>query len=87
MKFTDLKVNKVDRFSVGIEEDSGDYYVSIPVANSYVDYEEHYGISSDAFHEFCLDMAKALPFVQKCREQKNDHLLIQSPGKSRGVSQ
>ena len=87
MKFTDFKVNKVDRFSIGIEEDSGDYYVSIPVANPYVDYEEYYRISSDSFHDFSLDMATALPFVQKCREQKNDHLLIQLPGKLRGEAQ
>jgi hypothetical protein len=87
MKFTDIKTSREGRFSIGIEEQTGKFYVSIPVSNPYVDYEEYYEISQDAFKEFDSDMTKALRFAQECKERKNDHLLIQPPGKFRGVAQ
>ena len=33
MKFHDVAVNKAERFSIGIEEETGRYYVSLPVHN------------------------------------------------------
>ena len=86
MKFTDIKTSRENRFSIGIEEHSGKHFVSIPVSNPYVDYEEYYEISTEAFKEFESDLTKALGFVQECKEQKNDHLLFQKPGKYRGVA-
>lgn len=40
MKFNDTYVNVAERFSLGIEEVSGTPYLSIPVSNRMVDYEE-----------------------------------------------
>ena len=84
MKFTDIKVNREKRFSIGIEEQSGKHYLSIPVSNPFIDYEEYYEISEANFKEFESDMRKALGFVQACKERTNDQLLIQKPGKLRG---
>jgi hypothetical protein len=86
MKFTDVQISREGRFTIGIEEQSGRYYVSIPVSNPYVDYDEYYEISAEAFKEFESDLTKALGFVRECKEQKNDHLLFQKPGKYRGVA-
>ncbi|MEJ2066275.1 MAG: hypothetical protein P8X74_23855 [Reinekea sp.] len=72
-------------FSIGIEETSGKYYLSIPVSNQYVDYEEYYEISKEVFDSFKADMNSALNFVQQCIERKKDELLIQKPGRLRGV--
>lgn len=84
MKFTDLKVSSEHRFSIGIEEESSKYFLSIPVSNEYVDYEEYYEISQKMFEDYNADMSKALEFVNQCRNRKHDGLLIQKPGRSRG---
>ena len=85
MKFNDIAINKENCFSVGIEEDSGKFYLSIPVSNQYVDYEEYYEINEEQFDEFKIEMLSALEFVKQCRERVNDSLLIQKAGKNRGV--
>ncbi len=41
MKFSDTFVSREDRYSIGAELDSGRPYVSIPVSNGVVDYEEY----------------------------------------------
>jgi hypothetical protein len=84
MIFKDIKVDRTNRFSIGIEGDSGKYFISIPVSNSYVDYEEYYEIDENQFRMFEKDMVLAYPFVKQCREHKNDHLLLQPPGSLRG---
>lgn len=85
MKFNDIAISRENRFSIGVEEISGKYYLSIPVSNQYVDYEEYYELSKDMFESFKADMDSALNFVQQCRERKKDNLLIQKSGKYRGV--
>ncbi len=84
MKFTDIDFSREKRFSIGIEEESGKHFLSIPVRNQLVDYEEYYEISKEAFELFKVDLNLALPFVEQCRERKLDHLLFQKPGKDRG---
>ena len=85
MIFKDIAISGENRFSIGVEETSGKYYLSIPVSNQYVDYEEYYEIPKELFNSFKADMNTALNFVQECRDRKKDELLIQKPGKLRGV--
>jgi len=85
MKFLDLYVSRRERFTIGIEEDSGRYYVSIPVSNPYVDYEEYYEISKSQFNEFQCDVRLACEFVYACRRHEKDDLLIVKPGTLRGT--
>jgi hypothetical protein len=49
LKFKDVVVCRSERFSIGIEESSGRFYLSIPVSNGLVDYEEYYEIDREAF--------------------------------------
>jgi hypothetical protein len=86
MKFTDILVHKEERFSIGIEEQTGKYYISIPVANSLVDYEEYYAINKSEFDEFSASIAAAAEFVRQCRSRELDDRLIMKPGKDRGVA-
>lgn len=86
MKFKDVAVNREERFSVGIEEDSGKYYVSIPVSNGMVDYEEYYEIDQGAFERYRADLGSAREFVERCRRREMDHLLIMKPGSNRGTA-
>jgi hypothetical protein len=86
MKFKDVLVNKAERYSIGVEEESGRYYVSFPVRNDYADYEEYYEIDRAQFEQFQHDGAAALAFVTKCRNREKDELLIVKPGRLRGVA-
>ena len=86
MKFNDVLVSREHRFSLGIEETSGRYYVSIPVSNGMVDYEEYYEIDRAAFERYRVDPSTAIGFVERCRNREADELLIQKPGSNRGTA-
>jgi hypothetical protein len=85
MKFEDTYFSKEDRYSLGIESTSDRHYVSIPVSNGIVDYEEYYEITPDEYHLFLSDKAAAVEFVESCRKHERDDLLIQKPGSNRGT--
>lgn len=86
MKFRDVVVNKAERFSIGVEEESGRYFVSFPVRNEFAEYEEYYEITAVQFEQFQRDSAAALAFVTQCRNREKDELLIVEPGRLRGVA-
>jgi hypothetical protein len=85
MKFTDSYFSREDRFSLGVEETTGRFYVSIPVSNGVVDYEAYYELGARQYDAFMSDPASAIPFVQECRLREHDDLLIQKPGWNRGT--
>lgn len=85
MKFNDAFVSRELRFSLGVEETSGRYYLSIPVANRMVDYEEYYEIDRAAFERYRTDPGAASGFLERCRNREADELLILKPGRDRGV--
>lgn len=85
VKFRDVLVCREQRFSLGIEETTGTPYVSIPVGNGLVDYEEYYAIEPETFERYRADPDAALPFVERCRRREEDERLIQKPGKNRGT--
>lgn len=86
MKFKDLIVNRAARFSLGVEEESGRYFLSIPVRNDFVEYEEYYALAPGQFERFQQDCAAAVAFASACRQRENDALLMVEPGSSRGVA-
>jgi hypothetical protein len=84
MKFKDISFSRENRFSIGIEEESGRYFLSIPVGNNLVSYEEYYEISKCNFNKYHEDMTSAHKFVEECRERLHDKLLMEKPPKNRG---
>ncbi|WP_412528654.1 hypothetical protein [Burkholderia lata] len=85
MKFKDIFFSKEDRYSVGVELDSGRYYLSIPVSNGMVDYEEYYEITESQAKEFSENKVLANDFANKCRNRLVDDSLIIKPGANRGT--
>ncbi len=85
MKFDDTYFSRDDRYSIGIESTSGRNYVSIPVSNGVVDYEEYYAITPEQYQAFLADREAAVEFVEACRRRERDDLLIQKPGSNRGT--
>ena len=86
MKFKDVAVNRQERYSLGVEEDSGKYYLSIPVSNGLVDYEEYYEIDKPTFERYRADLDSALELVQRARRRELDDRLIVKPGSNRGTA-
>ena len=86
MKFNDIFFSKEHSYSLGTELKSGKHYLSIPVSNGLVDYEEYYEIDLNLLQQFQTQQEKALEFAEKCRRQELDGLLIMKPGSNRGIS-
>ena len=85
MKFADTATDRESRFSIGQELESGRYYLSIPVTNRFVDYEEYYEISSVMHDSYPKNLEELRLFAEACRRRENDALLLQRPGRLRGV--
>ena len=85
MRFNDTFFSREDRYSLGIEQDSGRNYVSIPVSNGLVDYEEYYAIAPEKYEHFLANKMDAVDFVESCRRREQDALLMQKPGTNRGT--
>jgi hypothetical protein len=84
MNFKDVAVNREQRYSIGIEQSSGKYYVSIPASNGLVEYEEYYEIDQAMFDKFRADPGSALPFVERARNRLEDPRLLYQPSTKRG---
>jgi hypothetical protein len=85
VRFVDSYVSPEHRFSLGREAGSGRHYLSIPVSNGVVDYEEYYELDSTRYVELLAHPLSALPFVAECRRRQHDDLLLQRPGSNRGT--
>ena len=86
MRFRDIHVAKADRFSVGEDMQAGGYFLSIPVANRMVDYEEYYRISKVLVDGFPGTLEALRTIADKSRRRENDENLIVQPGADRGVA-
>lgn len=86
MKFKDIFVSREQMFSLGVEESTGRNYLSIPVSNGLVDYEEYYEIDPSSFETFLKNPELAQAFAIKCRQRELDKFLIVKPGSNRGTA-
>lgn len=85
MKFKDTFVSKADRYSLGVEVDSGMYYAAIPVSNQLVDYAEYYELTADEYERLSSEPSRAIVFVESCRDRQQDRRLLMKPGSDRGT--
>lgn len=84
MKFKDSYFSKAHKYCLGIEELSQKRYISIPVSNSKIDYQEYYEIDAQEFEALMNAPEKAIQLAEKCRRRENDANLILKPGSERG---
>lgn len=85
MSYDDVFFSGEERYSIGIESKSGKRYVSIPVSNGPLDYEEYYELTPGQYSQFLVDRDATVEFVESCRRRERDDLLIQKPGWNRGT--
>jgi hypothetical protein len=86
MTFNDTHTNLEKRYSIGQETDSGKYYLSFPVSNHMVDYEEYYEITNELYSTFPKSAPMIEMLLERCRNHEHDNLLLQKPGKHRGLA-
>lgn len=86
MKFEDTFFSREKRYSIGIEKENGRYYLSIPVTNHMIDYEEYYEISENYYNIFLANPEMAVKFAKQCKKREKDDLLIVTPGELRGIA-
>ena len=84
MRFRDDRVSREGRFAIGVDRQTGNPYLSIPVGNGLVDYEEYYRLTPDEHHCFVTDIAAVTAFAGECRQRLRDDRLILPPGRDRG---
>ena len=77
-------VDRVMRFSLDADEDSGRTFLSIPVRNQMVEYDEWYEIDMETFERFVADPTQAHAMVDQAKARQIDHLLLFPPGTDRG---
>ena len=87
MRFKSTRVFRQERFAVGVDQVSGKYFLSIPVSNRLVDYQEYYTISSVWGENPELHLEELKKFAEECRHQELDQYLILKPGFDRGVAE
>jgi len=85
MKFVDAFFSRADRYSLGEEVETGRLYLSIPVSNGPVDYEEYYELGREEYDRFLAEPESASEFAESCRLHQEDERLIQKPGWNRGT--
>ncbi|WP_297372184.1 hypothetical protein [Cryobacterium sp.] len=85
MKPRDEYFSREDRYSLGVDEESGRTYASFPVNSSAVTYEEFYELSADQYRRWLADPVIAVAFIEECRRHEHDDLLMQQPGWNRGT--
>ena len=86
MRWNCVFVDKVRRFSLEIEEESGRTFVAIPVRNQMAEYDEWYEVDEETFWKYRVDPSLAHEFVERCKRRELDHLLLLQPGSDRGVA-
>lgn len=85
MKFNDIYVNQQERFSLGREDISGEFYISFPVTNGLCDYEEFYKIDKELIDNYPNSIIEIKKILKLCRDRKLDQFLFIQPGKNRGI--
>lgn len=77
-------VDRTLRFSLDVDDETGRTFVSFPVQNRMVEYEEHYVVDAATFETYVADPTRAHDFVKRAKNRELDHLLLYPPGTDRG---
>lgn len=95
-RFHDLKFSRHYRYAlgefaggidgVGVDRGLPGPYLSIPVSNRLVDYQEYYRLDPAEYAAFLTREAAAVDFANACCRREHDDRLIYQPGTDRGSS-
>jgi hypothetical protein len=86
MERRDDYISREHQYSIGIDSQNDQHYVSIPVSAQFFGYEEFYKVTNEQYDNFLVYRQAALAFVEECRRQGHDDLLTERPGPNRGTA-
>ncbi len=71
-RFVDKFVSKENRYTLGVELETGRYYFSMPVFNHLVEYDEYFEISEVEYDSLIENVDKAVSFKEQCSLRRED---------------
>lgn len=76
--FDDKKTFKSQRISLGVERNTGAFYISCPftTANRTMDYEKYFSLTLEEYTLFSSDEAAAVAFADTCLKGQMEYRLI-----------
>ncbi|WP_328352497.1 TNT antitoxin family protein [Mycobacterium sp. NBC_00419] len=83
-RFQETLASAEGRYSLGVDLKTSGHFLSIPVSNRIVEYNEHYALSAEQHERFLDDWQAAVRFADECRARRHDDLLIYQPSDNRG---
>lgn len=69
-----IHINDKRYFSLGIDEETNKFYLSIPIGKGTMDYVEHYSISKSMVDDYPQNIKEVESFVAECRKGNMFHL-------------
>ena len=74
-RFRDIFVNRAHRFTLGVDTETGGYFLSMPIAGKMhaVEFEGYYRISEAEFEQYRDRPDEAEPLLKACRYHRQDH--------------
>jgi hypothetical protein len=78
-KFNDTHLSRESRYTLGSEEYSGKLFLSFPVSNRMVDYEEYYELTIVEYKLFLADTNAAKVFLLRCYKHLEDERMTFYP--------
>lgn len=84
MRFSDHFFSRENRYSLGFDSKTEVFYISIPVRNRMIEYEEYYALGKQEYENFLVNEKNAAAFAERCRDREFDDRLIIKPGSDRG---
>lgn len=74
-RFRDIVVNRAHRFTLGVDTETGDYFLSTPIVGRMhaVQFEGYYRISKAEFEHYRDHPNEAEPLLEACRYHRRNH--------------
>lgn len=85
MRFKHAYTSRENYYALGVEEESGTKYISIPLSLPRVDYEEYYTLTDSQYADFMANPADAVNFADECRDGLHFQALFYTPAEKRGT--
>jgi hypothetical protein len=84
VEYKDAYVSRKYFYAIGLEAESGRYYLTMPVSAGVIDYSEYYELSRHQYDYFLGNHEAAAAFADECRRREHDDLLFEDPPANRG---
>ncbi|WP_020178993.1 hypothetical protein [Methylopila sp. M107] len=86
LQFDDMMISETERYSLGVERNSGAHYISVQISAQLVDYEEYYELTEEEFFLLLDDPEAGQTLARRCRDGHEAARLFSRPGGPGGAA-